>query len=80
LQEGLLLAGRNIGCNRLEVNSDCMDVIDMMKNGGNLLGPAAAIYEECNFLCRGFSGVLFSHCPRKANRAAHILAHNSEGS
>ena len=42
LRDGLLLAGQ-VGCNRIEVNSDCMDVIDVMSNGGNSLGPAAAI-------------------------------------
>jgi ribonuclease HI len=42
LKEGLLLAGQ-IGCNRLEVNSDCMEVVEVMQNGGNFLGPAAAI-------------------------------------
>jgi hypothetical protein len=64
---------------QLEVNSDCMEVIDVMKDGGNSLGPAVAIYEECNFLSRNFSKVLFSHCPREANRVAHVLANHSEG-
>jgi hypothetical protein len=53
LREGLLLAGQ-IGCNRLEVNSDCMEVVEIMQNGGNSLGLAAAIYEECTFLYRNF--------------------------
>jgi ribonuclease HI len=78
LRDGLILAGQ-IGCNRLEVNSDCMDVIDVMVNGGNSLGPAAAIYEECSFLCRNFTEAHFSHCPREANMAAHELARHSGG-
>ena len=45
LRDGLILAGQ-IGCNRLEVNSDCLEVIEVMLNGGNSLGSAAAIYEE----------------------------------
>jgi hypothetical protein len=57
-----------------------MDVIDVMKNDGNSLGPAAAIYEECSFLCRNFLEVYFFHCPKEANKAAHILASHSEGS
>jgi hypothetical protein len=57
-----------------------MDVIDVMKNGGNSLGLAAGIYEECSFLCRNFSEVYFFHCPTEANKAAHILASRSEGS
>jgi ribonuclease HI len=79
LKDGLILAG-NLGCSRLEVESDCMEVIDVMKNGGNSLGPAAAIYEECSFLCRNFTEVVFAHCPREANRVADSLASNSEGS
>ena len=77
LHDGLLLAGQ-LGCNRIEVNSDCADVIEVMKNGGNSLGPAAAIYEECSFLSRNFTEVLFSHCPREANVAAHVLASRAE--
>ena len=78
LRDGLLLAGQ-IGCNRIEVNSDCVEVIDVMKEGGNSLGPAAAIYEECTLLCRNFTEVVFSHIPREANMAAHVLASRSEG-
>jgi hypothetical protein len=32
-----------------------MDVIEVMNEGGNSLGSAAAIYKECSFLCRNFS-------------------------
>ena len=78
LRDGLILAGQ-IGCNRIEVNSDCVEVIDVMKNGGNSLGPAAAMYEECTLLCRSFTKVIFSHCPREANMAAHVIASHSDG-
>jgi ribonuclease HI len=78
LRDGLILAGQ-VGCNRIEVNSDCMDVIDVMNQGGNSFGPAAAIYEDCTLLCRSFTHVLFNHTPREANMAAHVLARHSEG-
>jgi ribonuclease HI len=78
LRDGLLLAGQ-IGCNRIEINSDCIEVIDTMNDGGNSLGPAAAIYEECNFLGRNFADAKFVHCPREANVAADLLARNAEG-
>jgi ribonuclease HI len=78
LRDGLILAGQ-IGCNRIEVNSDCMDVIDVMNQGGNSFGTAAAIYEECSMLCHSFVEVVFSHCPREANMAAHVLARFSDG-
>ena len=51
----------------------------MMKDGGNSLGPAAAIYEECTLLSRNFTEVIFSHCPRESNMAAHVLASRSVG-
>jgi ribonuclease HI len=54
LRDGLLLAGQ-VGCNNLIVNSDCMDVIETMRNGGNSRGGVAAIYEEFSFLARNFT-------------------------
>jgi hypothetical protein len=68
-----------MGCNRIEVNSDCSDVIEVMRNGGNSVGPAAAIYEECTLLSRNYTEIVFYHCPREANVAAHTLASQSEG-
>ena len=49
LRDGLILAGQ-AGCPKILVNSDCMEVIAIMNDGGNSAGPAAAIYEECTFL------------------------------
>ena len=51
LRDGLLLASET-GCNKICVEGDCMEVIEIIQNGGNSLGPAAAIYEECSFLAR----------------------------
>lgn len=79
LRDGLVLANE-VGCNSLVVEADCMDVIDVMLNGGNSLGPAAAIYEECSFLARNFISIQFYHCPREANMAADVLASKSKAS
>ncbi|KQK16265.2 hypothetical protein BRADI_1g27874v3 [Brachypodium distachyon] len=73
LRDGLLLAGQ-VGCNRLEINSDCMEVVQTMLDGGKSIGPAAVIYEECSFLVRGFGFVSLNHCPRESNLVAHTLA------
>jgi ribonuclease HI len=78
LRDGLILADQ-LGCNRIEVNSDCLEVIDTMRDGGNSIGPAAAIYEECSFLARGFTHVTFNHCPRESNVVARLLACKAEG-
>jgi hypothetical protein len=78
LRGGLIMAGQ-VGCNRLEVNLDCIEVIEVMQNGGNSFGPAAAIYEECTSLCHNFIEVQFFHYPREANMTADSLARYSEG-
>ena len=73
LRDGLLLAN-DMGCNKIYVEADCMEVIEIMQNGGHSLGLAATIYEECSFLARNFISIEFSHCPREANMAADLLA------
>lgn len=45
LRDGLILAG-NIGCNKLVVEADRLEVIELMQAGGYSIGPAAAIYDE----------------------------------
>jgi ribonuclease HI len=78
VRDGLLLAGQ-LGCNKVEVESDCMEVIETMMDNGNSAGVAAAIFEECAFLARGFSKVSFSFCPRESNHVAHRLAASASG-
>ncbi|XBH88029.1 hypothetical protein VPH35_075380 [Triticum aestivum] len=73
LRFGLLLAQR-AGCNRLDVNSDNIEVINTMKNGGQSAGAAAAVFDDCYFLACDFSLTRFEHCNREANRVAHELA------
>jgi hypothetical protein len=50
LQNGQILVGK-IGCNKIEVNLDYVQVIEVMENGENALDPAVEIYEECSNLC-----------------------------
>ena len=49
LRDGLILAN-DMGCNKLVIEADCMEVIQVMQSGGNSLGPATAIYEERAFI------------------------------
>lgn len=79
LWDGLLLAG-DMGCNRIVVQSDCLEVVETMRSDGNSVGQTAAVYEECTVLCRGFARVKFDHCPTEANKATHILANHAVGS
>jgi hypothetical protein len=41
------------------INSDCLEVIQTMHDGGISATEASAIYEECNFLARGCDHVIF---------------------
>jgi hypothetical protein len=53
LKEGLMLA-QHIGYNRLIIRSDCMEVVDTMKDGGFTVNSAAALYDEFNIIWSGF--------------------------
>jgi hypothetical protein len=77
LQDGLILVGR-VGCNKIEVNLDCMDVINVMKSGGDSIGLVAAI-GECSLLSHNFVEVQFFHCLRKANMASLVLTSHAKG-
>jgi hypothetical protein len=77
LRDGLLLANQ-VGCTKLIVRSDCMYIVSTMLDGGNSIA-FVAIYEECSFLIRGFSHVIFSHSNRECNRVTHTLTCKEEG-
>ena len=58
LRDGLIITG-NVGYKKFLEESDCMVVVEVMQNDGNSSGVAAVIYEECTFLCRNFTCVIF---------------------
>ncbi|XBI71201.1 hypothetical protein VPH35_065478 [Triticum aestivum] len=73
LRSGLSLAQR-AGCNRLVVDSDNVEVVDTVNNGGHSVGVAAAVFDDCYFMVCDFLRISFEHCNRKANKVAHELA------
>ena len=73
LRHGLLLA-QQLGVNKLIVEADCLEVIDIMNSGGFAATGAAAIYADCTVLSLGYTSVSFIHCPREANCVSHELA------
>ena len=73
LRYGLLLAQKT-GCNCIIVNSDNMEVIDIMKNGGYSAGAAATVFDDCYFMACDFTLIRFEHCNREANKVADELA------
>ena len=73
LKEGLMLA-QYIGCNRLIVQSDCMEVVQTMENGGFSATSAATLYDESKIIWNGFQDISIEHCSREVNQVAHNLA------
>lgn len=73
LKEVLMLA-QHIGGNRLIVQSDCLEVVQIMENGGFTANSAAAIYDECSIVWNGFQEISIEHLSREANNVAHALA------
>jgi hypothetical protein len=67
LKEGLMLA-QYIGGNRIIVQSDCMEVVEIMKNEGFTANSAVAIYDECNVVWSGFQEISIEHLNREANQ------------
>jgi ribonuclease HI len=73
LKEGLMLA-QYIGVNRLIVQSDCIEEVEIMRDGGFTANSAAAIYDECTAIWIGLQEISIEHLGRDANQVAHELA------
>ena len=73
LKDGLMLS-QQIGGNRIIIQSDCMEVTEIMSNEGFTTNSAAAIYDECNTVWRGFQKISIEHVSRDANQVAHAQA------
>ena len=72
LKFGLTLAQR-AGCNRLIINSDNLEVIETMQDGGQSTGATAVIFYDCFHYACDFIRTRFEHCNREANKVAHEL-------
>jgi ribonuclease HI len=79
LRDGLLLAGQ-VGCTKLIVNGDCMDVIEIMQDGGINLVRLQQFMKNAIFFVEGFPMLFLNHCPRESNKVAHTLASKAVGS
>jgi len=73
MKEGLLLA-KHIGCNNLILQSDCLEVVETMKEGGLSTTAATINFDECYNLWKDQYAVRMEHCNRDANKVAHELA------
>ena len=56
---------------QLVINSNNMEVIDTMKEGGRSTGMAAAVFDDCFYSTCDFTISRFEHYNREANKVAH---------
>ena len=73
LREGLLLA-QQIGCSRLMIQSDCLEVVETMKQDGITATASAHVYDECNQLWQDYVFIAIEHCNWEANRVVDEIA------
>ena len=73
LHDGLFLA-QSIGANKVVCQTDCLEVVTTMQDGGFSASPAAAIYDDCMRMWRELSEISIKHGDREANMVAHGLA------
>ncbi|KAF6982714.1 hypothetical protein CFC21_001062 [Triticum aestivum] len=59
---------------QLVINSNNMEVIDTMKEGGRSAGTTAAVFDDCFYSACDFTISRFEHYNREANKVAHKLA------
>jgi hypothetical protein len=73
MQDGLSIAR----VNKVILQSDNMQVIKTMNNGGFSATTSAAIFDDCISLAAGYRDTSFDHCNREANEVAHKLSRYS---
>ena len=76
MRDGLELAN-SLGFNRLEAESDSMHVINFCTGQSRWWDAAAAIFAECVDTATLIGKVIYKHCYRSSNQAAHVLANYS---
>ena len=76
LREGLSMA-QYLGSNKFVIQSDNIQVIQTMLEGGFSSTASAAIFDDCRSLASVFRSISFEHCNREANEVAHSLARHS---
>lgn len=64
----------NIGCSKVIVESDCLELVEACNGKSDVLGPNATILVDCFQIAPGITSIEFKHQPREANGLAHYLA------
>ena len=73
LKEGLMLA-QHAGCNRVIIQSDCMEVAEIMGDGGFTANSVASIHNECITIWLGFQKISIEYCRRETNQVVYESA------
>ena len=73
MRDGLYLAN-SLGFNRVEAESDSLNVVNYCQGQAQWWDAAAAIFAECVDIATSIGKVIFKHCFRDANSVAHELA------
>ena len=73
MRDGLIFAS-SLGFNRVEAESDSSIVIDYCSGQTEWWDSAAAVFAECVDVSLSIGKVIFKHCARSSNQAAHVLA------
>jgi hypothetical protein len=63
-----------IGCNAIDVEPDCTEVINNCSGKDNMWNEATDIYADCLASAILTAKVELSHCPGEINSAAHVIA------
>lgn len=71
------MLAQHTGINSLTIQTDCLQAIQTMNDGGFLAKSADTVYADCNILLSGFDNVLVEHCKTEAYKVAHELARNA---
>lgn len=72
LKNGMILADE-LGCSRVIVESDCLELINACNGVAEILSPYSTILAGCFHPAQRIGSVSFVHCPREANMVAHSL-------
>ena len=64
----------SLGFNRVEAESDSLNILKCYQGQNQWWDAAAAIFAECTDVTTSIGNVIFSHCFRDANSTAHELA------
>ena len=70
---GLQLAN-NLGYNRIQAESDNLEVIQLCSGEERIWNEATAVYADIISIAGLIGNVSFSHCKREVNEVAHELA------